>query len=553
MPDQLSSLYSEFLEGGYDCVDRVVLNAYFSMGQSGGGFRVWWRELYGSDEDLDENHLMRMAGRFSRRLRAWAKANGVPVIYCSPGEDKHKMGEQHLATREGKCGLFLVLVSKAPALVWEAQKTGTGKLGQLVPKDPWPYVNHYSFHILDPDWGHVTIKMSGHPPFGAQVILNGHEYVAAQAQKAGVEFTKHENCFTSVSNATGLAKIADTLSEKETAGRLRQLCERWIYSVCLCFALDLEEQEKSRFQYQYSVFQMEYSRNLLFRSGRQMEEVFQALIDRTRAPLDLDRIKTIFGDKNRPHRDTRKKNPTRWGVVVETPTYDLTVFKVHYGKMTLKIYTKGERVLRVEVIVHNTREYRWGRSLPCFGDIVVRLRDILERFLNAVGCLDACFVADETLENLPLPAKVGQTKVGGIDFNKPRMRQVAEAVMALSTSPTSPAGFTASALAQKVCKMNGQAEAEYGPRRAAYDLKKLRGKGMVRKIATSRRYEAEPDGLRAMTALVVLREKVIKPLLAASQQPDSQTKPNHPTPVDHHYEHLRTGMRDLFTALGMVA
>ena len=113
MPDQLSSLYSEFLEGGYDCVDRVVLNAYFSMGQSGGGFRVWWRELYGSDENLDDNHLMRMAGRFSRRLRAWAKANSVPVIYCSPGEDKHKMGEQHLATHEGKCGLFLVLVSKS--------------------------------------------------------------------------------------------------------------------------------------------------------------------------------------------------------------------------------------------------------------------------------------------------------------------------------------------------------------------------------------------------------------------------------------------------------
>jgi hypothetical protein len=68
MPDQVSVLYSEFLEGGYDCVDRVVLNAYFSMGQSGGGFRMWWRQLYGSDEHLDDNHLMRMAGRFSRRL-----------------------------------------------------------------------------------------------------------------------------------------------------------------------------------------------------------------------------------------------------------------------------------------------------------------------------------------------------------------------------------------------------------------------------------------------------------------------------------------------------
>ena len=481
MPDQVSALYSEFLEGGYDCVDRVVLNAYFSMGQTGGGFRMWWRELNGSDENLDDNHLMRMAGRFSRRLRAWAKANGIPVIYCSPADDKHKMGEQHLATHDVKSGLFLVLVSKAPALVWEAQQTGTGKLGQLVPKDPWPYVNHYSFHILDPDWGHVTIKMSGHPPFGAQVILNGHEYVAVQAQKAGVGFTKQENCFTSVSNATGLAKIADTLSQKETAGRLRRLCERWIYSTCLCFALDLEEQEKSTFQYQYSVFQMEYSRNLLFHSGRQMEEIFQALIDRTRAPLDLDRIKTIFGDKHRPHYDKRKNNPTRWGVVVETPTYDLTVFKVHYGKMTLKIYSKGARVLRVEVIVHNTREYRWGRSLSCFGEIVTRLREILERFLNAIGCMDACMVADETLENLPLPAQVGQTKVGGIDFNKPRMRRVAEAVLALSTAP---AGFTASELAQKVRAMSGEAESAYGPRRAAYDLKKLRGKGMVRKIVT---------------------------------------------------------------------
>ena len=181
---------------------------------------------------------------------------------------------------------------------------------------------------------------------------------------------------------------------------------------------------------------------------------------------------------------------------------------------------------------------------------MTRLRGILERFLNAVGCLDACLVSDETLENLPLPTQVGKTKVGGIDFNKPRMRRVAAAVLALSTAPT---GFTASELAEKVRTMSGEVESAYGPRRAAYDLKKLRGKGMVRKIGTSRRYEPEPAGLRAMAALVVLREKVIRPLLAASQRPEPQIKPNHPTPVDQHYELLRVGMRDLFTALGIAA
>jgi len=550
MPDQLSTLYSDQLEGSYDCVDRVVLNAFFGMGQTGGGLRVWWRGLHGSDANLDDNHLMRMAGRFSRRLRAWAEENNVPVIYSCPGERKHDIAAEHLATHEVKPGLFMILVSKAPALVWEARMTGTGKLGQLVPKKPWPYVNHYSFHILDPDWGHLTIKMSGHPPFGAQVMLNGHEYVACQAQKAGVGFTKQDNCFTTITNAAGLAQVADTLSQDETTGRLRQLCERWIYTTCLCFALDLEEQERSAFHYQYSIYQMEYSRNLLFQSGRQMDEIFQALIDRSRSPLDLDRVKTIFGDKKRPHCDTRKKNPTRWGVVVEKPAYDVTIFKVHYGKMTLKIYSKGEHVLRIEVIVHNTKAYRWGRSLPAFPEMVSRLKGILERFLDALGCINACFVTDETLEKLPQPALIGQTRVGGIDLNKPRMRQVAKAVLALSAAP---AGFTASDLAGQVRSMTGPLESDYGPRRAAYDIKKLRAKSMVRKIGKSRRYEPVPEGLRSLTALLVLREKIIRPLLAASGKPEPSAKPAHPVPIDHHYENLRAGMRSLFTDLGIAA
>jgi hypothetical protein len=351
-----------------------------------------------------------------------------------------------------------------------------------------------------------------------------------------------------MANPAELAKVADTLSRDEIAGRLLQVCDRWIYTTCLCFALDLEEQNKSTFRYQYSVFQIEYSRNLLFQSGRQMDQIFQALIDRTRGPLNLDRIKTIFGDKHRPHYDKRKKNPTRWGVTVENPAYDVTIFKVHYGKMTLKIYTKGERVLRVEVIVHNTKEFRWGRSLPCFPQIVLRLRGILEGFLNAVGCMDACFVSDDTLESLPQPALVGRTKVGCIDLNKLRIRRVVDVVLALASSPT---GFTASELARQVQTMTGQSDCLYDPRRAAYDIKKLRAKGMVQKIGNSRHYEPLLQGLRALTALVALRERVMRPLLAASLRSPLDSKLPNPTPLDKHYENLRLGMRHLFTELGI--
>ena len=45
-----------------------------------------------------------------------------------------------------------------------------------------------------------------------------------------------------------------------------------------------------------------------------------------------------------------------WEVAVERPVYDLTIFKLHCGKLTLKCYTKGERVLRIEAMVHNTQQ-----------------------------------------------------------------------------------------------------------------------------------------------------------------------------------------------------
>ena len=108
------------------------------------------------------------------------------------------------------------------------------------------------------------------------------------------------------------------MSESRTIGRLRQVCEAWIYSACLCFALDLDEQQHSGFRYHYSVYQVEYSRNLIFRSGGQMEEIFQGLMDRTRTHLDIKQLKPIFGVKARPHWD-RKGQKHQFEVVVEKP------------------------------------------------------------------------------------------------------------------------------------------------------------------------------------------------------------------------------------------
>ena len=540
--DEISARYGDLLTGSYDCVDRIVLNAYFSMGHSPGGFRVWWRRLHDdSDDELDNAHLMRMAGRFARRVRGWAKASGVPVVDCKSGERKHQIAEEYLAEHPHlACGVFMVLVARAPAATWDVQRSKT-TIKNLAKRQT--YINHYSFHILDPDWGHLTIKMAGHPPFGAQVILNGHEHVACQARRAGVTFAKEGNCFTTVPDPDGLARIADTLSHPATAGRLGQVIDRWIYT-CLAFGLDTVDQEASRFVYSYSIYQIEYSRNLLFSSGRQMERLFDTIVDRTRSRLDIARLRTMFGTKQRPR--TPGGLSPRVAVVIETPSYDLTIFKVHFGALTLKGYTKGEHVLRFEAVCHNTRALNTGRVLDRFGDIVERLHRMLDEFCTTLDCADVSFIPDGVLDDLHQPSTIGRTRVGGIDINRERARTTMRAVVALAAQPD---GFTAADLVAKVNTITGRNE--YTIRQAAYDLRKLRGHHLINKPGRGRRYHVPDTAVRTMCGLLTLREHVIAPLITGVTRPTRGRPPATLTIIDRDYQHLRDDMNTLFAHLAI--
>jgi len=544
--DELSERYGDLLTGSYDCVDRIVLNAYFSLGHSPGGFRVWWRRLHGdSDEDLDNAHLMRMAGRFSRRVRGWAKAHGVPVVDCKSGERKHLIAEEYLASRRTvPAGVFLVLVARAPATTWEVERCHQGTVIRNLAKKK-SFVNHYSFHVMDPEWGHVTIKMSGHPPFGAQVILNGHEYVACRARAAGIGFRKEGNCFTAVTDPKDLAQVADTLSQDAAAGRLGQVCDRWIYTACLCFGLDGKDQDRSLFRYSYSIYQIEYSRNLLFGSGAQMQDVFDAIVDRTRSRLDIPALRTLFGTKQRPRTNRSDLSP-RVAAVIETPQFGLTIFKVHFGALTLKGYTKGEHVLRFEAVAHNTKQLGVGRTLDKFGDITTRLAGMLERFCTTVDCVDVSFIPDGVLDELARPSVIGRTRVGGLDFDQARTRTTMAAVTALAAAPD---GFTVSDLAEKVHALTGTDS--YTIRQAAYDLRKLRGHDLVTKPGRQRRYRVPNRAVRTMTALIVLRDHVIAPILAGVRSPRRGRRPVSWTAIDRHYEAIRIDMQSLFHDLAL--
>ena len=324
-----------------------------------------------------------MAGTFSRRLHAFCAKQGIPLIEAQARDRKHELAQPYLPHDPEFSGLFLVIKSNAPAPIWEVKRNGQGLISEIRHRKSWPYVRHFYFHLIDREWGHITIRICSYPPFGAQLILNGHERVERQARRKRVAVVKDGNCFIEGSDFSAISRLGTEFNRSDTTARLRQLCERWIYSVCLCFALSNEERNRCRFQYQYSVFQLELSRNLLFWRGTTMNEVFQKLVDRTRAPLALNQVKTIFGFSYRPHQIIKRgRERTEVSKAVQAKSYDLTVFKVKWGNLTLKIYDKGGRVLPIEVVVHNAKELRCGKMLDRLPTLLARMQDMLVRFLD---------------------------------------------------------------------------------------------------------------------------------------------------------------------------
>ena len=320
-----------------------------------------------------------------------------------------------------------------------------------------------------------------------------------------------------------------------------------VYSACLCFALDSDEQQRTNFQYQYSFYQLENSRNLLFKRGTTLDEVYQKLLDRTRRALDVKTLTTIFGRKNRPHNHTKRGSLCRLEKGIERPAYNLTVFKIHFGKLTLKIYDKGDRVLRVEIVAHNVKDLRCGALVEKWPRLLKTMEQYLNNFLNIVQAAHVSFLDQGTFDTLAAPTQRGNRRQAGVDFNKVRMRRVAAAVVALAPQPI---GFTVSDLARKVSAIAGPELEAYNSRRAAYDLSKVRGKGLVERIGKSRRYRTTSDGVGKLGGYTILRDQVIKPLMAGVVRRQGRP-PKTIHPVDQHYQNLRVELYKTFETLGL--
>ena len=172
------------------------------------------------------------------------------------------------------------------------------------------------------------------------------------------------------------------------------------------------------------------------------------------------------------------------------------------------------------------------------------------RFLSVVQAAHVSFIDAGQFESWAEPSQRGSRRLAGLDLNKARNRAVVQGLVALSSAPE---GFTVPELAEQVRQRLNCSADEYSTRRAAYDLAKARGKGLSERVPGHCRYQCQPRQLRTLCAYVVLREEILKPLLAGAKCDQLHDPPKQLAPLDQQYVLIHAEMNRTFELLGLAA
>jgi hypothetical protein len=258
------------------------------------------------------------------------------------------------------------------------------------------------------------------------------------------------------------------------------------------------------------------SHNMVFTDPRRLTETLERHVDLNRRHLHPYSLKTIF------HNTPQGRYQPKIEVSVRHAFGGLTVLSAEYGDTRIKQYNNHQRTFRTEVCVNDTTALGVGKALENLGQLRQRLIKLLGQFQQAqVAVLDTTCHRGE-LTALAKPGKVNTTVTPGIKLDNERTMAVLSALPRLVHRAD---GFRSADLRPIVQPTQDR---PYAPTQASYDLRKLRGKGLLERIDDTRRYRPTPEGLRVAVLLGKLREQLLQPLLAAVRHKSRPPQPHRP-------------------------
>ena len=173
-----------------ECIDRMYLNVYVPVLQTGAGASYFFRQIRGNP--MPSSALMApMTRRFVARLGGVRQGRGGgPESASSAGNARTNAPRSTCAGGPEGEGVLYIGKAQERARVLRTERRHDPVTGAPYPwlADTTAMVNQYYVYLVDEGFGPLFVKFCSYFPYNAKVCLNGHEYVKRQLAKRGIGF-----------------------------------------------------------------------------------------------------------------------------------------------------------------------------------------------------------------------------------------------------------------------------------------------------------------------------------------------------------------------------
>jgi len=197
---------------------------------------------------------------------------------------KEDLVEAVLAKRGRQPGLVAIFSTMEPCASYQPwHNKQTGKT-YLKPDDG--KCLHYYFYFIDEGLGLSYVRVPTWLPCRLQIYFNGHNWLAMQLRKQGMEYELRDNAFVEIGDWRKAQQIADGWRAK----RIHQKLDEFAQHFCPIF-------RHLGVHYHWSIDQCEYATDIVFRGQADLGAIYENLTRTAIHSVKPDNIATFLGKK----------------------------------------------------------------------------------------------------------------------------------------------------------------------------------------------------------------------------------------------------------------
>ena len=343
MMQLLTERYRERLVGVLSCYDRIIITGTLPGACYAAGMTSF---LYSRGIRIFD--YARFAEPLRERIRAAAEAAATTAGAAMQHVNKAHIRKEDvvaavLKDRGDQPGLVHIISAMEACesyRPWHDKQTGKTFLKPDAGK-----CLHYYFYFIDEQLGLCYLRVPTWCPFRLQFYCNGHSWLARKLNAAGIDFSMADNAFVRVADLERAQALSDALKPAELHRRLDRYAKRF------CPVPDVFGQD-----YHWSLMQVEYSTDLIFRSEVALKPLYEQLAREAVLAVKAEQVANFLGKKLTPQ--LAQEIGSRFATRIEG-----TCIKHRFGKTGVKMYDKFGRVLRLETTTNDVSFFKHHRKV----------------------------------------------------------------------------------------------------------------------------------------------------------------------------------------------